>query len=123
MVSVLAFSSVKVLDEVALELGGGNSVVVALGAGEAAVFGVGFWDFGGGICWGCGFWETGVAGGVGFGPPILSEMVCGGPMLSSEGNDGWTGCGAGSGGGWVGVLKDLPGTNSNAPALSLLMAI
>lgn len=41
MVSVLAFSSVKVLDEVALELGGGTFVVVAVGAGEAVVFGVG----------------------------------------------------------------------------------
>ena len=44
-------------------------------------------------------------------------------MLSSEGSDGWTGCGSGSGGGWAGDLKDFPGTNANAPALSLLMAI
>ena len=40
MVSVFAFSRVKVLEEAALELGGGNFVVVA-GAGEASDFGVG----------------------------------------------------------------------------------
>lgn len=57
---------------------------------------------------------------------MFSEIVCGGPELSSEGNvgwAGWTGSGAGSGVGWAGILKVLPGTNSNAPALSLLMAI
>jgi hypothetical protein len=41
VVSVLAFSSVKVLDEIALELGGGNFVVAAVEAGEAFVFDVG----------------------------------------------------------------------------------
>jgi len=117
----LAFSSVKVLEEVALGPGGGNFAVVVAGAGEAAGFGVEIWDFGGGGCWGCGCWGTGgVADGVGFDPPMLSEMVCGGPGLSSEGNGG---CGAGSGGDWAGVLRVLPGTNSNAPALSLLEAI
>jgi hypothetical protein len=60
---------------------------------------------------------------VGFDPPILSEMVCGGPTLSSEGNDDSAGWGAGSEGGWAGTLKDFPGTNSNAPALSLLMVV
>lgn len=77
------------MEEVALELGGGNFVVVVVGAGEAAGFWVGVWDLGGGGCWGCGCWETGgVAGGVGLDPPMLSEMVCGGPWLSSEGNGG-----------------------------------
>jgi hypothetical protein len=41
VVSVLAFSSVKVLEEVAFELGGGNFAVVVVGTGEAAGFGVG----------------------------------------------------------------------------------
>jgi len=41
VVSVLAFSSVNVLEEVALELGGGNFVVVVDGAGEAVDFGTG----------------------------------------------------------------------------------
>jgi hypothetical protein len=41
VVSVLAFSSVKVLEEVALELGGGNFVVVEAGAGDGSDFGVG----------------------------------------------------------------------------------
>jgi len=118
VVSVLAFSSVKVLEEVALELGGGNFVVIVVGAGGASGFGVGVCGFESG-CSGTG----GVADGVGFDPPMLSEIVCGGPRLSSDGNGGWAGCGTGSGGGWAGALKDLPGTNSNAPALSLLMAI
>ena len=39
MVSVLAFSSVKVLEEAVFELGGGNFVVV-VGTGEASGFGV-----------------------------------------------------------------------------------
>lgn len=41
VVSVFAFSRVKVLEEAALELGGGNFVVVVAGAGEASDFGVG----------------------------------------------------------------------------------
>jgi hypothetical protein len=60
---------------------------------------------------------------VGFDPPILSETVCGGPRSSSEGSGGWAGCEAGCAGGCAGILGVLPGTNSNAPALSLLMAI
>ena len=89
MVSVLAFSSVKVLEEVAVELGGGNFVVVVVGAGGASGFGVGVCGFEGRDCCCCGCWGTGgVADGVGFDPPILSEIVCGGPKLSSEGNGG-----------------------------------
>lgn len=76
MVSVFAFSSVKVLEEVALVLGGCNFAVVVAGAGEMFGFCVGFRAFEGGGFWDCGGWGVwGVAGGVGFNPPILSETV------------------------------------------------
>jgi len=57
-------------------------------------------------------------GGVGLGPPMLSDMVGAG-----RGGSGCSGRSMGGGGGGVGLgaPKDLPGTNSNAPALSLLM--
>ena len=62
--------------------------------------------------------------GCGFGPPMLREMVGAGAGASvcSGRSTGWRGGGVGccrEGG----MRKALPGTNSNAPALSLLIVV
>lgn len=62
--------------------------------------------------------------GCGFGPPMLREMVGAGAGASvcSGRSTGWRGGGVGCccGGG---MRKAFPGTNSNAPALSLLIVV
>lgn len=105
MVSVLAFSRVNVLD------GGAGSF---LGFGVAGGVSLSF------------SWVRFAAGGAGEGegdglePPIFNDIVGGGRGASS-----CSGRSTGGGGGGCctggGAPKALPGTNSKAPALSLLM--
>jgi hypothetical protein len=63
-----------------------------------------------------------VIGAGGREPPMLREMVGGGAGVSLCGGRsmGWDGGNCG----WPwGILKARPGTNSNAPAFSLLMSV
>lgn len=106
VVSVLAFSVEKTL--FGTDVGAGEAdlddTAGAVGCATAAGFGG----------------ETFAGGGVGLEPPMFNEIVGGGGGAfacsgrSVGGGGGWDGC-------WPGIEKPLPGTNSKAPALSLLM--
>ena len=129
LVSVLALSVVKVFEAAAASTF--TVVAGAFGAGEGAGLGAAGAVTGGG------------AGVAGLDPPMLSEMVCAGigagaaglapPMLreivgAGAGASVWAGRSIGGGGGdaaccWAAGTNTLPGTNENAPGLSLLISL